>query len=105
MCKKCIMGKCSGSENLKMIMFYVYILESMKNSELYTGFTIDLRRRLEKHNHGLNLSTKSAAPWKVIYYEACIDKSDATRREQYFKTSQGRRLLKRRLKEYFFNKK
>jgi putative endonuclease len=99
------MGKCSGSENLKIIMFYVYILESMKNSEFYTGFTNDLKRRVEEHNNKLNVSTKHGVPWKVIYYEACVNKDDAERREKYLKTSQGRRLMKRRLKEYFFNNK
>ena len=41
----------------------------------------------------------------MIYYEACIDRSDALRREKYLKTTQGGRLLKRRLKEYFYKKK
>lgn len=37
-----------------------------------------------------------------MYYEACTDKDDAVRREQYLKTTQGGRLIKRRLKEYFY---
>jgi putative endonuclease len=86
-------------------MFYVYILESIKNGEIYTGFTCDLKKRLEEHNHKKNSPTKTQAPWRVIYYEACINKEDAMRREKYLKTSQGRRLMERRLKEYFFNKK
>lgn len=86
-------------------MFYIYVLESMKNGEFYTGFTGDVKKRIEEHNHGLNISTKNGVPWKVIYYEACINKQDAVRREKYLKTSQGIRLMKRRLKEYLFNKK
>jgi len=92
-----------GSENSKMIMFYVYILESIKNKNLYIGYTIDLRRRFQEHNQKENFSTRPYAPWKLIYYEACLDEKDAKRREKYLKTSQGRRLIKRRLKEYFFN--
>ncbi len=83
-------------------MFYVYVLQSDFDDELYTGFTIDLRRRLGEHNRGLNFSTKSHRPWRLIYYEACLNERDAKRREQYLKTTQGRRLLKRRLKEHFY---
>jgi len=75
---------------------------SLKNNELYTGFTSDLKKRLQEHNHGLNFSTKRYIPWKVIYYEACLDKDDAVRRERYLKTTQGGRLVKRRLKEYLY---
>ena len=85
-------------------MFYVYILESVNHPEQYIGYTKDLKNRLKEHNQGLNLSTKRYAPWKLIYYEACLHKEDAKRRESYFKTSQGRRLLKRRLKEYYYEK-
>ena len=87
-------------------MFYVYILQSkIKNDQLYFGFTTDLKRRLVEHNQKLNFSTKSYAPWKLIYYEACLDKGDAERREGYLKKSQGRRLVRRRLKEYLFKQK
>lgn len=89
----------------QFIMFYTYILESLKNRELYLGYTNDLKRRLKEHNQGLNISTKRYLPWNIIYYEACLNEKDAIRREGYFKTTQGRRLLKRRLKEYFYNKK
>lgn len=86
-------------------MFYVYIIESIKTSDLYIGYTQDLIRRLKEHNQGLNFSTKLDKPWKCIYYEACLNEKDAKRRENYFKTNQGRRLLKRRLKEFFYLKR
>ncbi len=85
-------------------MFYTYVLKS-KSGELYIGFTNDLKRRFVEHNQGLNLSTKRYRPWVIIYYECCLHIDDAKRREKYFKTSQGRRLLKRRLKEYFYKEK
>jgi putative endonuclease len=83
-------------------MFYTYVLQSLKNNELYTGYTADLKKRLQEHNQGKNLSTKRYMPWKIIYYEACIDEGDAKRREGYLKKTQGIRLLRRRLKEYFY---
>ena len=87
------------------MFYYVYIIENTKDEELYTGYTSDLKKRLKEHNQGLNFSTKADKPWKLIYYEACLNENDAKRREKYFKTSQGHRLLKRRLKEYFYSKK
>lgn len=86
-------------------MFYIYVLESIKNRNLYIGSTADLKKRLTEHNRGLTFSTKPYRPWKLIYYEACLNQRDAIRREKYFKTNQGARLLKRRLKEYFYEKK
>ena len=83
-------------------MFYNYVIQSLNDKQLYIGFTTDLKRRLTEHNQGLNLSTKRYKPWKIIYYEACIDRDDAIRRESYLKTTQGGRLIKRRLKEYFY---
>lgn len=87
------------------MFYYVYVIESKKNGDLYTGYTKNLIQRLREHNQGLNFSTKSGKPWKLIYYEACLNKNDAKRRENYLKTSQGQRLLKCRLKEYYYFKK
>lgn len=86
-------------------MFYNYVIQSEKNDNLYVGYTVDLRKRLEEHNQGLVFSTKPYRPWKAIYYEACLNAEDAKRREHYLKTTQGQRLLKRRLKEYFYENK
>ena len=96
-----------GSENSSgQVFFYVYVLESIDyKGEIYIGYTIDLKKRLVQHNDGFNISTKRYMPWRLIYYEACCDRMDAERREKYLKTSQGRRLLKRRLKEYFYKEK
>ena len=96
-----------GSETSSPTMFfYVYTLESIKEGQrLYIGYTKDLRKRIKEHNNGENISTKPYRPWRLIYYEACLNTEDAKRRENYFKTNQGRRLLKRRLKEYFYIKK
>ena len=86
-------------------MFYVYILQSRKNKELYIGYTADLKRRILEHNQGLNFSTKRYIPWEIIYYEACKEESDAKRREKYLKTTQGNRLIKRRIKDYLYKSK
>lgn len=79
-------------------MFYVYVLED-ENKKPYVGYTADLRRRLGERNRGKSFATKNRQ-WHCIYYEACIEESDARRRERYFKTTQGRRSLRLRLKDY-----
>ena len=86
-------------------MFYNYVLQSIKYKKLYIRYTKDLKNRLIEHNQGMNKSTKPYLPWKIIYYEACLNDKDAKRREEYLKTTQGQRLLKRRLKEYFYEDK
>jgi len=82
-------------------MYYTYVLQSEKDGKLYVGFTKDLKQRFELHNKGRVDSTKDRRPLKLIYYEACLERADATRREKYFKTYTGRMFLKRRLKSYF----
>lgn len=87
------------------MFYYVYILQSTKDQSLYIGYTADLKLRLQKHNRGLNFSTKTKRPWQLLHYEAYRNKDDAMRREKYLKTSQGSRLLRRMLKEYFYTQK
>jgi putative endonuclease len=94
------------SETSTPIMFYyVYVLQSIKNSNLYIGYTTKLAKRLQEHNRGLNFSTKPYRPWVLIHFEGYRNYKDARRREKYLKTSQGGRLLKRMLKEYFYSRR
>jgi len=87
---------------IRQIMFhYVYLLAG-KNNRLYVGMSADLRKRLAEHNRGKNFSTKPHGPWQLIHYEAYLNEKDAKRREKYLKTNQGARILKRMLKEYFY---
>ncbi|MBW1753873.1 MAG: GIY-YIG nuclease family protein [Deltaproteobacteria bacterium] len=81
-------------------MYYTYVLQSEKDSGFYIGFTKDLKLRFEEHSKGRVDSTKSRRPLKLIYYEACLIQEDATRREKYLKTYNGKRFLHKRLKSY-----
>ena len=82
-------------------MFYTYVIKSDRCDEVYVGSTSNLKRRLTEHNQGLNFSTKKYKPCHLIYYEACIEEQDAKRREYYFKTTQGKRMLRKRTIEYW----
>jgi len=67
--------------------YYVYVLKSEKDSNNYVGYTADLKQRLSFHNDGKVHSTKHRLPVKLIYFEACLNQQDATKREKYLKTS------------------
>jgi putative endonuclease len=82
-------------------MIYTYILQSLKDEKWYTGLTRDLRKRVNEHNNGRIKSTKDRRPFKVVYFEACLNEHDARMREKYLKTAWGKRYLKNRLKNYF----
>ena len=92
------------SATTSIMFFYVYVLESLKDKKRYVGYTTNLKRRIEEHNKGLSLSTKSRLPMKLIYFEACTNQQDAERREEYLKTTRGRRFLAKRLKTYYQSK-
>lgn len=80
--------------------YYVYLLQSLKSKKWYTGFTNNLRKRFDEHQDGQSKYTKNRGPFKLIYYEACINKLDAAAREKYLKSGMGRRYLKNRNKRF-----
>ena len=81
-------------------MYYVYILQSLKDKSLYIGFSSDLKKRFVKHNKGRVASTKDRVPFKLIYYEAYLERKDATGREKFLKSGAGWRFTKKQLKNY-----
>lgn len=78
--------------------YYTYVLQSKIKGNFYTGTTENLNQRLKQHNNGLVFSTKSMRPLQLIYFEACLNKDDAYRRERYLKSGMGKRYLRNRLK-------
>lgn len=85
-------------------MYYLYILQSEKDRNFYTGTTSDLKQRLIEHNSGKTFSTAPRIPFKLIYYEAYLLKQDAEAREKYLKTSMGRRVIRKQLRFYLSDK-
>lgn len=81
-------------------MYYTYVLQSEKDNAFYIGFTKDLKLRFEQHRKGEVDSTKNRRPLKLIYYESCLNQADATKREKYLKTYNGKRFIHNRLKSY-----
>lgn len=83
-----------------MSKHYVYVLRSLTDNQLYVGLTNNLPARLATHNAGLVSSTKNRTPLELIYWEGCLNRSDAAQREKYLKSAWGKRYLKTRLKRY-----
>lgn len=78
-------------------MYYVYALLSLVNGNIYIGFSEDLRERVREHNDLKVKSTKAYAPWKLVYYEAYLNKYDATIREKKLKEHKAKDDLKQRI--------
>ncbi len=64
--------------------------------------TSNLKDRLKDHNSGAGGKyTKKNRPYKLIYYEAYLNKKDASKAEQFYKTGYGREVLREKLNNYF----
>lgn len=83
------------------MIYYVYVLRSEKDNLLYTGYSSNLKERLKIHNAGGVPSTKMRRPLHLIYFEGCLNQQDATRREKYLKSGNGKIYLRSRLKNFF----
>ena len=77
-------------------MFFVYLLTSTKNSDIfYVGRTQCLERRLKEHNSGQCAHTQENRPWILTTYVAFDEAQKAINFERYVKTGSGRAFAKR----------
>ncbi len=83
-------------------MWYIYVLESLKNKRRYVGITNNLKRRFTEHNSEKfsDTFTSKNRPHRLIYYEAYLEKQDAQTAELFYKSGYGREILKGKLKKY-----
>jgi putative endonuclease len=81
-----------------MDFFYVYILESVNNSEIkYYGFTENLRQRLQEHNSGKSSHTFKNRPWRIKTAIAFTNMTQALAFEKYIKSHSGRAFASKHL--------
>jgi len=79
-------------------MYYVYIIQSIEHPlRYYTGFSLDVKKRLHAHNMGQDIYTRKFKPWKLKTSIAFSDKEQALAFERYLKTPSGRAFAKKRL--------
>ena len=76
-------------------MFTVYIIQNSSTRRYYVGYTEDLQGRLQRHNSGRNLSTKSNGKWGIVYTEEFSDKVSAWKRERQIKKYKGGEAFKK----------
>lgn len=70
--------------------YSVYIISSRTGKTQYIGHTNNLQRRLFEHRNGLSRWTKSFKDWELLYHEKFKSRSEAMKREKFFKTGKGR---------------
>ncbi len=80
--------------------YFIYILYSPSFKRTYTGQTDNLDNRLTLHNLGKVKSTKPYVPWNLIHSELFASRSEAMKREKWFKSSSGRKKISEILKQY-----
>ena len=74
-------------------MICVYVLRHQQSSRFYTGFTRDLQKRLINHSSG-------RPGYELVYFEACLNVSDAMAREKFLKSGPGKRYIRNRIKRF-----
>ncbi|KXO17240.1 GIY-YIG nuclease family protein [Peptoniphilus sp. GNH] len=68
-----------------MKKYFTYILKCNDGS-LYTGYTVNLEKRLASHNSGKGAKyTRARRPVELVYYEEFDTKSEALKREAAIK--------------------
>jgi len=84
-------------------MYYNYVLlceSKFRKNVYYIGYCKDLKNRVNEHIYRETKTTKKFDTITLVYYEACLNKTDALKREKQLKTGFGRGYLNRRIHEY-----
>ncbi|MFP4472492.1 MAG: GIY-YIG nuclease family protein [Candidatus Omnitrophota bacterium] len=74
---------------------YVYVIESLKNKQLYIGISKDPEQRLKEHNSGYQKATKGFRPYKLLFVEKYISRPEARQREKFLKSGCGREYIRK----------
>lgn len=64
---------------------------------LYKGSTENIELRVQKHNEGLVNFTSKHLPWELVLFEEFTTRSEAMKREKWYKTGVGREWIRERL--------
>ena len=75
-------------------MYYSYILKSKKDNSYYYGSTDDIPKRIKEHNAGKVRYTKGHRPYVYHFSEVFNTRSEAFRRERFYKSIDGYKWLK-----------
>ncbi|MFH0887809.1 MAG: GIY-YIG nuclease family protein [Planctomycetota bacterium] len=81
------------------MVYYVYILKSLKDNSFYIGQTRNLEERLQRHNTGRSRFTRDKNPWIIVYSEKFPTQQEALKKETEIKNKKSRKYI-----EYLINK-
>jgi putative endonuclease len=101
--RKCVYGKLyQGFESLslRMNLFFVYILQSLKDNSFYIGECDDLDKRMSKHFDGMSKYSASKRPLRLRYFELLPTRSDAIKREKEIKRKKSRFYIEALIKNW-----
>ena len=79
--------------------FFVYILKSFKNDDIYIGSTENVENRIKLHNLGKVESTRGYRPWQLLEQREFNSRSEAVRQERFLKNHQQKEIIKKKYKE------
>lgn len=74
--------------------YFMYVLKSQKNKDIYIGSCENVLIRLHRHNAGRIKSTKGNKPWKLLECKEFNTRSEAVRQEKFLKTHQQKEIIK-----------
>jgi len=80
-------------------MHGVYVLGSLRDGDLYIGYSSQVRERFEAHMSGRVRATRLRRPLMLLYCELHRSRKDAMHRETYLKSGWGRKYLERIMPE------
>jgi len=80
--------------------YYVYVLQSLKDGTLYTGYTNNITRRQLQHDLKQSKYTSKKGPFEMIFhcvFYGKLAKQKAEDFEKYLKSGSGRAFIKRHI--------
>jgi len=80
-------------------MYYLYILLNESRTRTYTGVADDVEKRLKEHNAGRVKSSCPYRPYTIVHTESFTTLREARQKEAFYKSTTGRRRLKRMIFE------
>ena len=76
--------------------YFVYILKSSINNDIYIGSTENIEKRLKSHNLGKVKSTKGYRPWILLEVQKFETRIKAMMQEKFLKNHQQKEAIKRK---------
>jgi len=63
--------------------YYVYIIETIRSNKkiTYTGYSNNLKKRINLHNSGKGAKFTRGSFWKLVYKKKFVKKTDAMKYE------------------------